>query len=107
MSDQDLKELQELHAEVKQLKNQVQGMNCQISACKQLLSESLDAAITLRTNLMLYQKAHADLVSINDAQAKDAEVHKKQIAALAQKILELQPGPVSVPVEEPQQPDGA
>jgi uncharacterized coiled-coil DUF342 family protein len=77
----------ELNKEIEQLKNQINGMNVQIAAAKDMIGESQNAILNLKTNISLYAKAHNDVVQENARLQAQNQV-------LAAKILELTPKPV-------------
>lgn len=85
MSEEKLKE------ELQQCKNQIEGMNVQHNAAKEMLSENQHIILTLKTNLQLYAKAHNDLAKTNSEILKDNERLRAQAAVLAAKVLEQQP----------------
>jgi len=85
MSDEQLK------LELEQCKNQITGMNANLAAAKDMISENLNAILTLKTNLALYQDSHTQLVKTNSEILKDNERLRAQVAVLAAKVLELQP----------------
>lgn len=101
MSDQVIAQLRD---ELQKAISQVQGLSAQLEAHQQMVNEGLQASVNLRTNLVLYQKAHKDVSAGFNEQCKLNEQLNVQVKALTQEVADLKAAASqAAPVSEPAQ----
>jgi uncharacterized coiled-coil DUF342 family protein len=85
MSEDLMSKVTELQNELKQYKEGVNSLSAQLEAHKQMLNESLNTILQLRTNILLVQKHLTDTIGKSMEDKKELE---EKLAACEAKCAE-------------------
>ena len=81
--------MSDLQNQLDQANSNLKGLNANLEAHKQMLNETLQAVIQLRTNLVLYQQAHTESSQANAELIKQLEFVKTENENLLARVVEL------------------